>query len=244
MTVHYRTKGFVFKKRDSSEADRVFSIFTDDFGRLEVTARAIRKINSKLRGGIDVFSLSEIEFIQGKNQKTLTDATFIKRINNDKLWKNKIANLMSDVLDNFVKGQEKDEKIFQLIESTLNNLNDKVVEEKNSAMVFYYFLWNLLSILGYCPEINKCVACQNKLSPDNLYFSNEDGGVMCKDCFNKNNKIIRINSDVVKIIRLILNNNWPIVSKIKAEDYSKKLFKDISHNYYSYILSSHKNVLS
>src|SRR3989344_7846047 len=110
MAVYYRTQGIIFKKQDRFEADRVFSIFTYDFGKLEIIARAIRKITSKLRGGIEIFSLSEIEFIQGKNRKTLTDTIAIEKFSNiikdpDRL---EISYKIGDILDNFIKGQEKD----------------------------------------------------------------------------------------------------------------------------------------
>ncbi|MBU4204806.1 recombination protein O N-terminal domain-containing protein [Patescibacteria group bacterium] len=73
MALHYRTIGFVLKKNDIGEADRIFTVFTLDFGKVKISGKAIRKIASKLKGGIDVISLSEIEFIQGKAYKTLTD---------------------------------------------------------------------------------------------------------------------------------------------------------------------------
>ena len=82
MALQYKTEGFVFKKEDIFEADRIFSVFTKDFGRIEVLGKAIRKIASKLRGGMAMFDLSEIEFIQGKNKKTLTDAISIKKFSN------------------------------------------------------------------------------------------------------------------------------------------------------------------
>ena len=74
MFLNYRTKGFIFKKEDRGEADQLFTIYTKDFGKLEILGKAIRKISSKLRSGAETFYLSEIEFIQGKTYKTLTDA--------------------------------------------------------------------------------------------------------------------------------------------------------------------------
>ena len=71
MTLKYKTKALVFKKTDRNESDRVFSVFTENFGRLDIFAKAIRKNVSKLRSGIDIFFISDIEFIQGKNRKTL-----------------------------------------------------------------------------------------------------------------------------------------------------------------------------
>ncbi|KPJ55867.1 hypothetical protein AMJ49_06190, partial [Parcubacteria bacterium DG_74_2] len=66
------------KKIDQGEWDRIFIIYTRDFGKLKVLARAERKIKSKLRAGLELFYLSEIEFIQGKNYKTLTNAVLIE----------------------------------------------------------------------------------------------------------------------------------------------------------------------
>ena len=82
MFIHYRTQGFILKKIDRGEVDRIFTIYTKDFGKLELLAKAERKIQSKLRGGLELFYLSEIEFIQGKAHKTLTDAILIDNFKN------------------------------------------------------------------------------------------------------------------------------------------------------------------
>ena len=79
MTTQYKTRAFVFKKNDRNESDRMFSVFTDEFGKLDIFAKAIRKINSKLRKDFDIFYFSDIEFVQGKNVKTLIDAARIKK---------------------------------------------------------------------------------------------------------------------------------------------------------------------
>jgi DNA repair protein RecO (recombination protein O) len=82
MFVRHRTLGLVFKKEDRGEADQIFKIFTKDFGKIEVLGKGIRKISSKLRSQIDIFYLSEIEFIQGKIYKRLTDALLIEKYKN------------------------------------------------------------------------------------------------------------------------------------------------------------------
>ena len=244
MAIYYRTQGFVFKKRDVLEADRVFSVFTYDFGRLEIFGKAIRKITSKLRGGIEIFSLSEVEFIQGKNRKTLTDTIAIEKFSNiiQDPVRLEISHKISEVLDNFIKGQEKDESVFALLKETLNKLNNPKLQVSSVQQIYCYFLWNFLSAIGYHPEIQKCASCGLKLDPHILYFSNKDGGTICKNCFDSDDSDIetkKINSDIVKILRLILKKEWQILSKLKVEVSSQNLFKEISDNYYRYILSSH-----
>jgi DNA repair protein RecO (recombination protein O) len=241
MTVRYRTKGFVFKKKDNFESDRIFSIFTKDFGRVEVSAKAIRKITSKLRGGIEIFSLAEVEFIQGKNQKTLTDTTLIERFDNlgENLETLKMVNRMGEVLDIFIKGEEKDEAVWDLIAETFGKMNNPNLDVKNYSLIYYYFLWNIFSILGYQPQANKCNACDQKVNPYNIYFSNKEAGIICKKCLNGDSLAKKINSDSLKILRIILKKDWDTISRLRVEHNSEKLFHEISENYYLYMLSDH-----
>lgn len=145
MAVHYRTQGFVLIKKDLREADQLFGVFTKDFGKVEALGRAIRKISSKLRSGIDLFYLSEIEFIQGKNYKILTDAVKINKFKNFETV-SKIAEAMNVL----IKGQEKDEKIWDLLQNALAYSE----RQPNDKLTYYFFLWNLLSVMGYKMEIN------------------------------------------------------------------------------------------
>ena len=149
MTTQYKTTALVFKKDDRNESDRTFSVFTDDFGRLDIYAKAIRKITSKLRRDFDIFYLSEIEFIQGKSHKTLIDAIKIKKFDNigKDFKKLKIAYGVADMLDGFIKGQEKDSITFDMLVEFLNNLEDNSVKIKNYQLVYQYFFW-ILNRLG------------------------------------------------------------------------------------------------
>lgn len=239
MTTYYKTKAIVFKKSDINETDRFFHVFTENFGRLNIFAKAIRKTVSKLRSGMDVFFMSELEFIQGKSKKTLTDTALIKKFNN--ICKDpvrfKIACAMGEVLDSLLRGEEKDVKIFNLINETLLKINEGNIKNKNFYFIYYYFLWNFLSLLGYCPEVNNCSSCEEKLNPYNVYFLNKAGGIVCEKCSQKDSSSVKINSDIVKVLRLVLKKDWQTIAKIKIEDPSEKLFQKISNNYYSYILS-------
>ena len=238
MAVHYRTNAIIFKKEDRSETDRAFAVFTYDFGRLDVYAKAIRKINSKLRAGIDIFYLSEIEFIRGKNNKTLTDAEPIEKNNNilQDFEKIKIAYQITNVLDKFIKGQQEDKEIWNLLVDTFKKLNVRQSVANNQQLLYYYFLWNFFSVLGYHPEISKCAVCHGKLNPYNIYFSDKEGGIICKKCLEADKEARKINSDVVKVLRLILIKDWKIISKLKIDLASQKMFETVTNSYYDYVL--------
>ncbi len=242
MTTRYNTQAIIFKKRDLNESDRMFSVFTNNFGQLDIFAKAIRKSSSKLRGGMDIFLLSEIEFIEGKNRKTLTDATSLERFNNIAISPEKfnVANRVSDIIHRFVKGAERDSSLFDLLNDSFYKLNDDALKKKKAFLVFYYFLWNALSLLGYHCEVKKCANCVNKLMPHDIYFSAKEGGVICGNCFKKAPQHAdKINSSTVKILRIIFSKNWNLLLKLKMEKIDKILLGKISQRTIDFFCLSH-----
>jgi len=147
----HRAEGIVFKAEDRLDADRIFSVFTKELGRLEVSGKAIRKINSKLRGGTELFAVCDIEFVQGRTKNTLTDAVVKKRYLDIAASPEKymIARKICQVLDDFIKGQESDERIFHLVQDTFEKLNVQPPRQ----LMYYYFFWNCISLLGYGAKI-------------------------------------------------------------------------------------------
>lgn len=208
MAAHRRTLGFILKKQDIREADRIFTIYTKDFGRLECLARGERKIKSKLRWGLELFYLSEIEFVQGKVLKTLTDVLLVKSFENIKkdLRILSVAYRVSEVLTHLVRESEADREIWDLIEKTFERLNNwkfparRQLENGNLLKVgsrlypaawkpesaYYYFFWNFVYYFGYKPQLYNCVLCQKKLE-DNalLFFLPYEGGMVCRNCARK-----------------------------------------------------------
>jgi len=232
MTIKHRTKGFIFGRTERSDSDIVFDVFTKDFGKIEIFAKAIRKIDSKLKSGADLFFLSELEFIEGKNRKTLTDAVLINKFQNMLLNLEKLGLLykVSKLLNDFLKGQTPDEASFNFVLNILEKIEDNNFSIKNPEMAYYFFAWNFISGQGYKPEVFKCVKCSGKLDSEEIYFSYSDGGAVCKKCFENKKETIKINSDVVKLIRIMISGDVKIASKIKAQPSSCVLFRQVSEN--------------
>ncbi len=240
MFIHYRTKGVILDKKDRGEADQLFTVYTKDFGKLEILGRAIRKINSKLRAGTAVFYLSDIEFIQGKAFKTLTDATLIEKFDNLKkdLRKLKTAHQISEVFNGLVKGQEKDDDLWKLLNETIAELNNVQPVISNLQLLFYYFLWNLVSILGYQPDFYYCSLCQKKLTPEKLYFNPKEGGIICNQCFRKFKDGKEISLNTIKILRILVKKDWKTLNRLKIQPEDLALLRIISNYFLSFLKKS------
>ncbi|MDD5750842.1 MAG: DNA repair protein RecO [Candidatus Pacebacteria bacterium] len=264
MHQRYRTKGIFLKKRNQGEADRIFTVFTEQFGKIEVAGRAIRKITSKLRSGADVFYLSELEFIQGKHYKTLTDAVVIDRFRDirENHQKTEAARKITGILDSLITKEEKDDKVWQLLLESFgfieNSESEKILPDfggitagKEScswqtgnckSKIVYYFLWNLLSVSGYSPELYKCSVCASKLLPETFFFVPQEGGVVCWQCFSNNDLKsglwFNIHTDTVKILRVYLKEGWDIAGKLRIATDIRQNLSEISDNYCDFLRES------
>ena len=120
---HYRTRAVFLKQEGRGEADQLFTVFSKEFGKLEILGRAIRKITSKLRSSAQLFYLSEIEFIQGKNYKTLTDAVVIDKFKEMQERPEAMEALHKiAVLFDLLGKEEADDRIWQLLLNTFQSL--------------------------------------------------------------------------------------------------------------------------
>ncbi len=217
---HYRTKGIVLSKSDSGEADQIFILYTQDFGKIEVVGRAIRKITSKLRVGIDIFYFTEIEFIQGKNRKTLTDAIAINKFL--KIRKNSeiLASIsqITEAVSRLIPAEKKDEAIWNLLFETINKINDLSLKIENCKLkiILNYFLWNFFSLLGYSPELYSCPICAKKLLPETFFLSPQHGGVVCWQCCNF--PAVEITVDTIKLIRFFLKEPMEKIERLNIRE--------------------------
>lgn len=241
MAVLYKTQGFVVKKFDSGETDRIFTIFSKEFGKIKIKGKAIRKITSKLRAGMDTFCILEIEFIQGKSQKTLTDALVLEKFGNIKKDQNKIkfSRRILYSLDSLLDLEQKEERIWNLAKEVFEKLDYYNLSVAHYSLLYYYFLWNLFSVLGYHPELSHCVICKKVLDPRALCFSPGEGGVVCGLCTGEAKDTRKVNEDLVKILRLILKKEWGILPKLRLQPFSQRMLGDVSDNYYRHLLSIH-----
>jgi len=233
MFTQYRTQGIILGKIDRGESDRLFTIYTKDYGIVNLLARGERKIKSKLRSGLELFYLSEIEFVQGKAQKTLTDAILINKFKvlRKDIEKLKVAYQISSLVDKLLKGQESDKEIWKLLNEVFEKLNSIHLKDLKINLVYHYFLWNFLSILGYQLDLYNCFVCQKKIIPGKIFIIPKEGGLVCENCKRKVKKSELIEPNLIKILRMFLKKDWIMLNKLKLDEDMLKNLRHISKHY-------------
>src|SRR4051812_22198826 len=73
----YSDIGILIARKNYSEGDRILVLFTKNFGRVTVIAKGVRKLKSRKRGHIEIFSLIKFQAVTGKSMDILTEAEVI-----------------------------------------------------------------------------------------------------------------------------------------------------------------------
>ncbi len=232
----YKTKGVFLVLENRGESSKFLTAYTKDFGKIKLFGKSIRKKESKLKFGAGIFILNEIEFIEGRNYRTLTDIKIIdnfKRIKKD-LIKTIYAHRACEELDILTREEEKDEKIWVLLKFFLENLDQKEVPDK--SLIYYYFVWNLFSLLGYAPELYNCVFCFKSIKKEPVYFSFKNGGIVGSCCFKKDGDILLISEDEIKILRILIGKDKKIsFNRIKIDLKTKKNLENLTKKYLNHL---------
>lgn len=200
---------FVLRRVDLREQDQIITLYTLENGKVDCLARGVKKILSKNSAYLLPVFLVEAEVLSGKEIGKLTKTIPILVYKNILDDLNKIT-LLQTVFKwvNDLTKYEREPKIFFLIKSWMEFL-DKT--SKTDTALAYGFLGGILTGLGFAPELNGCIFCQNK---DNLTaFYPAGGGVVCKSCFiskkqTANIKIYPLRAVDLLAIRLLFAGDW------------------------------------
>jgi DNA repair protein RecO (recombination protein O) len=154
-----KTTGFVLRKNDYREYDRIYTFYTDDFGKLPLLVRGARRVKSKLAPHLENFGEARVYFARGRVLNHLSGARVLE--DNRVLLKNQEKiNLVCDcfyLLDKIIKPEESDRKIYGLLKETMAAAS--LASEADFFKIKIYFFWRLADYLGYRPQLDECALC-------------------------------------------------------------------------------------
>src|SRR3989338_9265300 len=216
MEVTYKTQGIILQREQYGENDSRVFVYTPNFGKLELVARGTQKLSSKLAAHLEPLNLCEIMVVRGKQYDYLGTAISEEVFAGikDDYDKTTVAGEILKLVNEVTKEKQAEQAIFLLLKEFFSILND--VETRHGAslleILFSAFTLKFLSLLGYAPQLERCVVCQKTIELDNNKFSFSHGGMVCKMCNAPDS--VAISNEAVKIMRLALTPNWQDILKL------------------------------
>ncbi|SRR5258706_871459 len=146
----YKITGIVLKRKNIGEADRMLTVLTQDFGKIEIKAVGVRRVPSRRASHVELLNFSELSLYKGKGYPILTEATTIENFSviKEDLQKVGFAYHICELVDGLCPENQENNKVFGLLYRMLCSL----AKEENITSILREFEINLLTVLGYVPE--------------------------------------------------------------------------------------------
>lgn len=211
------TKAIILSRTDYGEADRILTMLTPDYGKITLLGKGVRRVKSKLAGGIELFSVSEITFIKGRGEVgTLVSTRLVRH------YEKIVSDLDRTMLGyeliqrlNKVTESETEQEYFDLMQQALEALNDKTVP---LDLIRFWFTVQLLRLAGHTPNL-RTDDQGNKLAADQLYGFNSDSVSFVTAAQG------RFGADHIKFLRLAFAGNTAgVLSQVQG---NKALIQDV-----------------
>jgi DNA repair protein RecO (recombination protein O) len=179
---HIVTTGIILSRTDYGEADRILTVLTPDQGKLRLIAKGVRRMKSKMAGGIDLFTVSDLTYIPGRGEiGTLVSSRMqvhygeiVKDIDRVQLGYELIKQLNKTTED------EVEASYFELLQQAFVGLNDSSI---SLDLVSLWFYAQLLRLGGHAPNLRTDTEGQPLeataayiFSDDDMAFVRQDGG--------------------------------------------------------------------
>lgn len=149
--IAHTTRAYVLSKRNVGEANCLFKLFTRNFGVIQATAQSVRLERSKLRFGLQRFSLAEVSIVRGRAGWRITN-TFPQEnlFFAESREQQRIVIAVTSLLNRLIVGELKDTDLFDLVVDGFRTLHS--LPEDELGMFELVFVANILVMLGYGTE--------------------------------------------------------------------------------------------
>lgn len=214
-----RTLGIVLNRVEYGEADRIITVLTPDAGKLALMAKGVRRVKSKLAGGIELFSVSEITYVKGRGSvSTLVSArlqthygTIVLDIERT-MAGYELIKMMHKVTEDEVEAA-----YFELLKQAFIALDDPRI---SIGFIQAWFSARLLSLAGHTPNLTTDTAGDKLVAARRYDFNFEH---VALESAKTDDALF--DTDTIKFCRLLFSqSSAQTIHKIAGSDaYAAKL---------------------
>lgn len=227
-TKYYKTEGIVLKGMPLGDRDRIVSLYTQDYGRLRLVARGVRKVSSKISGHLDTFNRVGITLSSGNTMGVITGGEVIESFNGLKndLKTTARAFYLAELIDDFVVDESPNKLLYSLGIATLRALDslsqllskaEKIdATEWDLELIMRCFEIKLLICSGYSPELRICVVCNKPLIEESNGYSVGLGGIVGAACSLKTKSIRPISVPAIKTLRFLSETKIENLNRLRT----------------------------
>lgn len=211
----FTTPGIIVRKTNVGEADRIFTILTQERGKIRALAKSVRKARAKLSPWLDMFAVNDLELTEGKNFYIITGVSTFgeKRLTIDNLSRIGTMYYLCELVDRLIEEGQAMPGLFELMFETMRELKNTEISD---LIVKSSFEIKLLTTLGFAPELHHDIRTGLELNPSQpMYFSTRLGGIFQGDVLTADEYADEISVNAIKLLRLL--QRYPIAEVAEVQ---------------------------
>ncbi len=202
-----KTKGIVIGVANSADNDKILTMLTPDLGKISVFCKSAKKSKSALLNVAEYLAFSELIIYKSANDNySINSAEVIEVFYNLRtdIEKLNYATTISKMIYDVTQENEPAVQILQLFLNTLFVISET---EKNMDLVLSIFQIRLLAIIGFLPNVAKCINCGTPMLEEmnEFYFSIKDDGVKCEVCKRIDKSVIHLSKTAFSALIYVLS---------------------------------------
>jgi DNA repair protein RecO (recombination protein O) len=212
----YRCEAIVLSRIDFGEADRILTLYSRQRGKLRVIAKGARRPLSRLGPHLEYFSRSRLMLARGRELDVVTGAETVDAhlAIRDDLEAYGHASHLAEVLSRLTEDRQENVAVFDLLASSLRLLSDGV----DPFHVTRHYELALLALLGFRPELYRCVGCGDALAPAPHQFAAGMGGFLCERCHGREHGARIVSVDAQKYLRALDRGGLSATVRIRIDE--------------------------
>lgn len=229
-----RAEAIVLRHIEMGEADRLLWLYTRQRGKVRAIAKGVRKILSRKAGHLEPFTRVKLQLARGRDLFIITQAETIDAYLNLREDLTRLGNAayIIELLDRFTYDEDENRGLYQLLSDTLSRLNT----EPNLLIPVRYYEIRILDLLGYRPQLFKCLQCEAEIKPEDQYFSVEQGGVLCPRCGKNTHEARLITMPALKILRHFQRSSYKDAKRAPLTPKTNQEIENLIQHYITYML--------
>jgi DNA repair protein RecO (recombination protein O) len=230
----YRVNAVILKRSDIGEADRLLTIYTPTLGKLRVTAKGVRKTQSRKSGHVELFSHSNLLIARGRNLDIVTQAETIEPflgLRQD-LERTAFAYYFAELIDQFSEEEQENSGVFDILLQVLARLGTS----DDLWLTARYYEMHLLGFFGYQPQLHFCVQGNEPIEATDNYFDASRGGVMCPRHGEALKEARPLSLNALKTLRYLQSRSYEEVSRLQLSKATRSEVEAVILRYITYIL--------
>ncbi len=199
---YLKTKGIVIREKNTGEADKIITIFSESHGKISAIANSAKRPKSKLVAGTQLLCYSDFLLYRSRDMYRVNTCDVIQSFYpiRDDIIKLTYAAHLIDIIRDVIQENQSSQDLLKLFLNTLHLLAKK---EKDPDLITSIFELRMLSLIGYSPGVSSCSLCGSK-EIDLFFFSFSKCGFICEKCIKKGEEAKPITKATAKALMHIV----------------------------------------